>query len=702
MSSQATSPSQIIALPKGGGAQKGLGEKFSPDLHTGTGNFTVPITHPPGRNGFQPQLSLVYSSGNGNGYFGLGWSLSIPGVMRKTSKGIPRYRDDDGEATNWDTFVLSGAEDLVPVEDPSPDPLKATRYRPRTEGLFAKIIHHHDTQTDTNYWEVRSKDGLISYYGDHPTERVAQSTSATITKPKISQTDPNRIFAWKLTLTQDPFGNRIEYLYADRDHSTTPDERQGRQWDQPLLTQIRYADYHESDQTKFLVTVSFQYEDRFDPFSDYRAGFELRTTKRCKSIIVETHADQTYNVRRYDFSYDNQAKNGVSLLTGVDVVGFDDAGTDSKELPPLEFGYSQFNPQDRIQRDLYPVEGADLPATSLANTSLELVDLYGNGLPDILEMNGTVRYWRNRGNGRFDRPRSMADAPAGLSLGSPGVQLIDANGDGRTDLLVTQEVLTGYYPLQFDGQWARRSFHQYAVAPSFDLKDPEVRLIDLTGDGVTDVLRSSTRFECFFNDPQKGWGATRRVERGPLKDFPNVNFSDPRVKSGDLSGDGLQDIVLIHDGSVDYWPNLGYGEWGKRLRMTNSPRFPFGYDPRRILIGDVDGDGLADLLYIEDRKVTLWINQSGNGWSTPIEILGTPPVSDLDATRIIDLLGSGISGVLWTKDATSARQDRYLFLDLTGGTKPYLLNEMNNNMGAITKVGYKPSTTFYIDDEALT
>lgn len=708
MSSQATSPSQIISLPKGGGAQKGLGEKFSPDLHTGTGNFTVPIALPPGRNGFQPQLNLAYSTGNGNGYFGLGWSLSIPGVMRKTSKGIPRYRDYDKDVAKWDTFILSGAEDLVPVEDPSLDPLKATRYRPRTEGLFAKIIHHHDAQTHTNYWEVRSKDGLISYYGDNPSDQPTYhpdfqipNTPATIAKPKISPADPERIFAWKLTLTKDPFGNRIEYLYADRDQSTAQDERQGRLWDQPLLTQIRYADYHESDQTKFLVTVSFHHEDRLDPFSDYRAGFEIRTTKRCNSIAIETHADRTYQVRRYDFSYGNQAKNGVSLLTAVDVVGFDDAGTELKELPPLEFGYSQFNPQDRTQRDLYPIEGADLPANSLANTSLELVDLFGNGLPDILEMNGTVRYWRNRGNGRFDRPRSMTDAPAGLSLGSPGVQLLDANGDGRTDLLVTQDALAGYYPLQFGGQWARRSFQPYAVAPSFDLKDPEVRLIDLTGDGVTDVLRSSTRFECFFNDPQKGWGVTHRIERGPLKDFPNVNFSDPRVKWGDLSGDGLQDIVLIHDGSVDYWPNLGYGEWGKRLHMTNSPRFPFGYDPRRILLGDVDGDGLADLLYIEDRKITLWINQSGNGWSAPIEILGTPPVSDMDATRVIDLLGSGISGVLWTKDATSSRQDHYLFLDLTGGTKPYILNEMNNNMGAITKVGYKPSTTFYLDDKAL-
>lgn len=61
----------------------GMGEKFSPDLHTGTGNFTVPIALPPGRNGFQPQLNLTYSTGNGNGFWGLGWGLSIPGVTRK-------------------------------------------------------------------------------------------------------------------------------------------------------------------------------------------------------------------------------------------------------------------------------------------------------------------------------------------------------------------------------------------------------------------------------------------------------------------------------------------------------------------------------------------------------------------------------------------------------------------------------------------
>src|SRR5499433_4192272 len=103
MADNSSSPGQIISLPKGGGALHSIGEKFTPDLHTGTGNFTVPIAMPPGRNGFQPQLNLVYSTGNGNGPFGLGWGLSIPGVSRKTSRGIPRYGDERGTLSNRDT-----------------------------------------------------------------------------------------------------------------------------------------------------------------------------------------------------------------------------------------------------------------------------------------------------------------------------------------------------------------------------------------------------------------------------------------------------------------------------------------------------------------------------------------------------------------------------------------------------------------------
>src|SRR6202140_2093371 len=99
-----------LSLPKGGGAIRGIGEKFAANPVTGTGSLSVPIYTSPGRSGFGPQLSLSYDSGSGNNPFGFGWSLGLPAVTRKTDKGLPQYQD----AQESDIFILSGAEDLVP------------------------------------------------------------------------------------------------------------------------------------------------------------------------------------------------------------------------------------------------------------------------------------------------------------------------------------------------------------------------------------------------------------------------------------------------------------------------------------------------------------------------------------------------------------------------------------------------------------
>lgn len=701
-----TTSAQTIALPKGGGALDGIGETFSPDLFTGTGNFTVPIAIPPGRSGFQPQLNLQYSTGNGNDIFGLGWAFSIPGVSRKTSDGVPRYQDE------IDVFILSEAEDLVPVSGVIPG---VVRYRPRTEGLFARIDYHRDAEN--SYWVVSSKDGLTSTYG---TPNSLGNDPAAVVDPS----EPTHVFAWKLTETRDLFGNRILYDY---EHDPTANG----EWDQVYLRSIRYVDVQGSDpdDDSFLVSVEFVYEDRPDPFSSYRSGFQIRTRRRCSRIEVSTHAEAPRHVRTYQFVYldqriaseegtfpdpdlianlaiepvgaDRLPINGVSLLSQLHVIGQDDSAPRPEDrtqrLPPLEFGYTPFRPE---RRDFFPLEGRDLPTQPLSSPELELVDLFGNGLPDMIEMNGTVRYWRNLGGGRFDLPRVMHEAPAGLSFAQAGVQLIDANGDGRHDLLVSKPDLSGYYPLRFGGYWDRRSFQRQRAAPSFDLKSADVALVDLDGDGVTDAIRSGTRLECYFNDPHDGWGETRLFERRPLPEFPDVNFADARVRWADMSGDGLQDIVLVHEGNIEYWPNLGYGNWGRRIHMRNSPRFPFGYDPRQILVGDVDGDGLADLIFVDHCKIQVWINQSGNGWSDPIEIDGTPAFTNQDDVRLVDLLGTGVAGILWSHSILSGRRERGFFLDFTGGLKPYLLHEMNNHRGAVTRVTYRSSTQEYLRDQA--
>jgi hypothetical protein len=102
-----------ISLPKGGGAIRGMDEKVSVEA-TGTATLAIQLPVSPGRQGFAPQLTLTYNSSLGNGPLGLGWSLSLPSVTRKTSRGLPRYHDAV-DADYPDTYVLSGADDLVPL-----------------------------------------------------------------------------------------------------------------------------------------------------------------------------------------------------------------------------------------------------------------------------------------------------------------------------------------------------------------------------------------------------------------------------------------------------------------------------------------------------------------------------------------------------------------------------------------------------------
>ncbi|MBK7957188.1 MAG: hypothetical protein IPK03_03220 [Bacteroidetes bacterium] len=67
----------------------------------GTSSFSIPLPVSAGR-GFAPDLTVSYSSGGGNGIFGLGWNLGISSIKRKTEKELPQYND----AQDSDTYIF--------------------------------------------------------------------------------------------------------------------------------------------------------------------------------------------------------------------------------------------------------------------------------------------------------------------------------------------------------------------------------------------------------------------------------------------------------------------------------------------------------------------------------------------------------------------------------------------------------------------
>lgn len=70
--------------------------KLTPDENTGALRYSLPILTPPGRNGIEPKLALMYDSGFvKNEYLGLGWTTNIPYIERINRTGAENLHTDN-------------------------------------------------------------------------------------------------------------------------------------------------------------------------------------------------------------------------------------------------------------------------------------------------------------------------------------------------------------------------------------------------------------------------------------------------------------------------------------------------------------------------------------------------------------------------------------------------------------------------------
>ncbi len=745
------SPPSPVSLPKGGGAIQGIGEKFAANPVTGTGSMSVPIATSPGRSGFNPQLSLSYDSGAGNGIFGLGWNLSLPAITRKTDKGLPRYWDSEES----DIFILSGAEDLVPLlnadgrrlEDKDTVPgFTIHRYRPRIEGLFARIERWTNVDSGEMHWRSISKDNITTLYGKTPESCIADSDH------------PAYVFSWLICESYDDKGNAIRYEYKTEnsdgvitaqvhERNRTPESRAVNRY----LKRIKYGNRTPrqpnedlSLRTDWMFEVVLDYGEhhptnprpddlgvwnvRNDPFSSYRAGFEVRTYRLCQRVLMFHHFPDEAEVRgdclvrstNFTYSYEENptdVRNPIySLLLSVTQSGYkrnSEGGYIQKSLPPLEFTYSE--PQiDETVRDVDPDSLENLPA-GLDGARYQWVDLDGEGLSGILTEQGEGWFYKRnlspinlvQTNGTEHvearlAPIERVERKPAIAL-SNGTQFLDLAGDGQLDLVALRSVTPGFYERTPTAEW--EPFIPFKSLPVLDWNNPNLKFIDLNGDGHSDIL--ITEEECFVWHPslaEDGFGAAER-SRQPWDEEkgPRVVFADSTqsIYLADLSGDGLTDIVRIRNGEVCYWPNLGYGQFGAKVTMDNAPWFdaPDIFDQQRIQLADIDGSGTTDILYLSSNGVQVYFNQSGNSWAAKQVLRSFPAIDSVATVTTVDLLGNGTACLVWSSPLPGNGRRVMRYIDLIGGQKPHLLIKTVNNLGAETVVQYASSTKFYLQDK---
>jgi RHS repeat-associated protein len=746
-----------VALPKAGGAVRGIGEKFSVNPTNGTAALKIPLPLSTGRDGWTPSLALNYDSGSGNGPFGMGWSLDVPAISRRTDKGLPLYADDHES----DVFTLAGSEDLVPVTDAGGARVTTLRtvhgtsyrvaaYHPRVEDMFATIERWTNVDSGASHWRAVSADNITSLFGFDPGSTIERGG------------DPHHVFSWLISRRFDAHGHLTTFTYCEEDAEgvdlTSAHERNrapGDRTRQRYLHAVRYGnvlpwfadwsvagaepalpaddgfhfaalfDYGEFDDAQPAPDDARERPVRPDPFSHYRAGYEVRTYRRCRRVLMLHHFPDEATcgahrlVRSLELGYDDELAPGdptapvYTFLRRVVEAGFARSGPGylRRDMPALEMEYSAAV-LDATVHPLDPRSGRNLPE-GLGGGGHEWVDLYGEGLPGVLVRAPEGWYFK-----RNLSPLTATDAltPPSARLGplepvaslpahygsAGGVRLMDVTGGGRVSAVTTAEGVAGYSQSANGESW--EPWRPFRSSPEVSWSDPSVQLVDLTGDGRADLLVGEDDVWSLF--PSLGTDGFDRAKLVPAPWDDNVGaravLADgaQTLHLADVSGDGLSDLVRVRNGEVAYWPNLGYGRFGRKVTMDAAPAFTDdeSWDPHRVRLADIDGSGTTDLLYVGADGVWVCFNQSANSWAAPVRLAVFPSADLLSSVQVVDLLGIGTACLVWSSPLAAADSAPLRYVDLMSGHKPHLLVRTRNNVGGETRLDYAPSTRFFLQD----
>src|SRR5437764_1010658 len=306
----------------------------------------------------------------------------------------------DSEET--DAFILSGSEDLVPLLATENNQWKRRISPPRT------------LDDGTTYW--------INYCNRTPRQGGED-----------------------LTLRSD-WLFEVVFDYDEGHYEALPADVERRQFVRAMKDKTR------------------DWSVRQDPFSSYRASFEVRTYRLCQRVLMFHHFEQELGIQDYlvkstDFEY-RQIPIG-SFITSISQSGYRWNSAEGKyirkSLPPLQFTYTEANIDDTIRTiDADSLE--NLPY-GLDGSHYQWVDLDSEGLSGILTEQADGWFYKRNlsalpggdGNGnadftaRFAPVELVAAKPSLADLNGGRQQLMDLAGEGPLDLVQFSGPMRGVY-----------------------------------------------------------------------------------------------------------------------------------------------------------------------------------------------------------------------------------------------------------------
>lgn len=618
--------------------------------------YTIPIYTPPGTNGIQPSVNIVYNSQGGSGIVGFGWNIAGLSAITRTGKNL--YHNGVVEPvsfTSEDAFLLDGMR-LNPLVGANGANL--TVYRTEMESFSTIVSHTSGTADNPDRFLVTAKDGNTMEFG-------------FTTDSRIMSDDGLKVMLWRLNRIIDINGNYIDFKYTFSGRDSRIDE-------------INYTGNTITGLIPY-NKIKFSYGNRSEVNTLYDGGASLSSVYLLNKITINTEGEDLgggetiiERVKTYEFNYgfdnvhsllkevieygegfmsppalnstiflygdepQNTSQVATAPFVGECITG--DFNADGKtDILASTYYYENYNgqyikntngykilldPQSSVTYYEKPLDPGHSIIENKKFVNFLTSDYNMDGRDDVFLVktsvvthpSGNVSRYLNRSLviystdvGSLESELPIGNIYNSLEIHTSGNFIIpgDFDGDGNQDIVtMLRHTSSSFYEVKFNSP-AKFSFNKTVAGFHFPagVSDPIVLAdlilpIDINGDGKNEVLvtRGSQSYIFSFRNEIQGndivFFATIILTTSDI-------VSTDKIFPGDFNGDRKTDLLVRqNNGNWKILTSTGKNFVSSSFTFSQTVNINNQYSDDKIVIADFNGDGKSDILH----GFPVWVN----------------------------------------------------------------------------------------------